>query len=75
MMRSSKSSALAWRSRRWYCGVGLGDGPLVVVALGDLRGVGLLVDELVLEVADLRREAARRVALRVEVEVAQDEAS
>ena len=55
-------------------GVGVGDGALVVVALGDLAGVGLLVDELVLEVADLRREAARRVALRVEVEVAQHEA-
>ena len=54
--------------------VGRGDRAVVVVALGDLRGVGLLVDELVLEVAHLVREAARRVALGVEVEVAQHEA-
>ena len=53
-------------------GVGLGEHPLVVRALGHPRGKGLLVDELVLEVGHLVAERPRRVALGVEVEVAHD---
>jgi hypothetical protein len=52
-------------------GVDLGQLPLGVV-LG-LRGEALVVDELVLEVADLVAHRTRREALRVEVEVAADE--
>ena len=77
MMRSSKSMALAWRSRRWYIAVGLAHLPLVVAGaavLGaDPRRIRLLVDEVVLEVAHRVRERPRLVALRVEVEVAQDQ--
>ncbi len=51
--------------------VGLGQG-LLHVRLGP-SGEGLVVDELVLEVAHLRRERPGRVALRVEVEVAADQ--
>ncbi len=51
-------------------GVGLGEHPLLVGALDHLGRERLLVDELVLEVADLVAEGPRRVALGVEVEVA-----
>ena len=53
--------------------VGLGQHPLGVVALADPAGEGLLVDQFVLEVGDLGAEAARRVALGVQVELAQDQ--
>ena len=53
--------------------VDLGEHPLGVVALADPAGEGLVVDQLVLEVGDLGAEAARRVALGVEVELAQDQ--
>ncbi len=48
-------------------------GELLLHRVGGLVGVGLLVDQLVLEVADLRGEGLRRVLLRVQVEVAADQ--
>ncbi len=54
--------------------VGLAQHPLAVGGLlGDPAAVRLLVDQVVLEVGHLRGEAARRVALGVEVELAHDQ--
>ncbi len=52
-------------------GVGLGEG--LLEAVGGLGGEVLLVDQLVLQVADLGAEGLRREALGVEVQVATDE--
>ncbi len=45
-------------------------GGRLALSVADAAGEGLLVDELVLEVAHLVREAARRVPLGIEVELA-----
>ena len=52
---------------RLVLAVRLGEGLLHVVH--SLRRGGLVVDEFVLEVRDLREEGSRCVALRVEVEI------
>ena len=52
--------------------VGLGHHALVMAGLAEPGRVGLLVDQLVLEVGHLRGEGPRPIALGVQVEVAQD---
>jgi hypothetical protein len=54
-------------------GVGLRQHPVGVIALLHPGREGLLVDQLVLEVGDLRGEAARGVTLGIQVEVAHDQ--
>ena len=71
MMMSSKSSALASRSRRLVHRVGLGE--RLLEAVRGLAREGLLVDQLVLQVGDLGAERLRRELLGVQVEVAADQ--
>ncbi|MGY3680304.1 hypothetical protein ACVWXU_003927 [Streptomyces sp. TE33382] len=70
-MMSSKSRALASRSRAWYSAYAWAS--VFSKPSAALAGEGLLVDQLVLQVGDLGRERLRRVALGIEVQIAADQ--